>query len=147
MWGLGQSPNKSTDEYPRRQKAITMLFWRIELAAVESGTPAIYDALINELNEWMISYRLLVKSRITRTANRKVSDETGSDKKEAVAMSAQTSATAWRIALFRSEKASYACYRGFFLFAPVCDLNETKSVLFLRMDNVLRLIDDFNWLV
>ncbi|HOV37000.1 MAG TPA: hypothetical protein PLJ19_10635 [Dysgonamonadaceae bacterium] len=51
MWGLGQSPNKSTDEYPRRQKAITMLFWRIELAAVESGTPAIYDALINELNE------------------------------------------------------------------------------------------------
>jgi hypothetical protein len=83
-----------TNEYPRRQKAITMLFWRIELAAVESGTPAIYDALINELNEWMISYRLLVKSRITRTANRKVSDETGSDKKEAVAMSAQTSATA-----------------------------------------------------
>jgi hypothetical protein len=42
----------------------------------------------------MISYRLLVKSRITRTANRKVSDETGSDKKKAVAMSAQTSATA-----------------------------------------------------
>jgi len=95
-----------------------MLFWRIELAAVESGTPAIYDALINELNEWMISYRLLVKSRITRTANRKVSDETGSDKKEAVAMSAQTSATAWRIALFRSEKASYACYRGFFYLPP-----------------------------
>jgi|GEM_PF-1890130 len=94
MWGLGQRPNKSTDEYPRRQKATTMLFWRIELAAVESGTPAIYDELINELNEWMISYRLLVKSRITRTANRKVSDETGSDKKEAVAMSAQTSATA-----------------------------------------------------
>ena len=92
---LSERPKLETDKIKRSvSKTINMLFWRIELAVAESGTPAIYDALINELNEWMISYRLLVKSRITRAANRKVSDETGSDKTEAVAMSAKTSATA-----------------------------------------------------
>ena len=92
---LSERPKLESDRIKRSvSKVINMLFWRIELAVVESGTPANYDAIINELNEWMIPYRLLVKGRITRKANRNVSNEIGLAKTEAVAMSAKISATA-----------------------------------------------------
>ncbi|MDI3505419.1 MAG: hypothetical protein PWQ81_641, partial [Bacteroidota bacterium] len=69
---------------------------RIELAMLEN--PAIdYRPLMNELTEWILPYQSLAKARVTRQSNNAEAlklKENEIQKKEAVATSAKTSATA-----------------------------------------------------
>jgi hypothetical protein len=94
---LSERPRMRTLEIKRSvRKAIDNLFNRIELAMLEN--PAIdYRPLMNELTEWILPYQSLAKARVTRLSNNAVAlklKENEIQKKEAVAMSAKTSATA-----------------------------------------------------
>jgi hypothetical protein len=94
---LAERPKMRTPEIKRSvREAIENLFNRIELAMLEN--PAIdYRPLMNELTEWILPYQSLAKARVTRQSNNAEAlklKENEIQKKEAVATSAKTSATA-----------------------------------------------------